>query len=252
MKNVRNSNRIMLLCAFIVLVTASILSIFLQPTENTALPFPHITVPLANISCAILCLVLIFLKKEHYKLEVFLCFIQSFFTTITGYETIGAFLYSALIIILFINKFFVTHFYPKVFILLIIWILITLSLISISLERFILELSVSVFFCSFYLFIFDKLKSQLSVFLPATQDSISRVEMPPPGSKISLQDYDLSERQVLLLKEYLISQKSYGQLSNKFNINLSTIKRDMSIAFEKFGVKDIKSLHILLLQYEIE
>lgn len=242
----------MLFCTFLVLTVASFLSITLPPTENTILRYPQITVPIVNFSSCIFCLILLFLKTEHYKLEILLCFVQSIFTTITGYETIGAFLYSAIIIILFINKFFVSHFYLKVFSLLIIWLCITLGLIPISVERFFLIIAVSIFFCSFYLFVFDKLKNQLSVFLPSNETFISKIKMPAPGSKLNLQDYDLSDRQIMLIKEYLVSQKSYAQLSNKFNIGLSTVKRDMSMAFERFGVKDIKRLHILLLQYEIE
>lgn len=240
---------LLIISSFAILSTASILSLFMPPTEGTILPFPQYTVPIFNFFCASLCLSLLFLKNKNL-VEYLILSIQSFSTTVTGYETLGAFLFTALFLLLFSNGFFKSKFKQKVFVLMLAWVLVCLTVLAFGIYRFILQIVTTVFFFSFFVFIYNKLSDQLSIFLPSKISS--SVQLPPPGEKLVLSDYGLSERQIKMVNDYLEKQSSYTQLGKKYNISPSTVKKDMQKVFTLLGVKDLKNLHILLLQYHVE
>ena len=240
---------LLIISSFLILITASILSLFMTPTEGTILPYPQYTVPFFNFLCAALCLSLLFFKNKNL-IEYLILAIQSFSTTITGYETLGAFLFTAFFLLLFCNGFFKTKLKRKIFSLMLAWFIICLSVLAFGIYRFILQIVTTLFFFSFFVFIYNKLSNHLSIFLP-TKISTS-VVLPKPGEELILSNYGLTERQVSMVKDYLEKQSSYTQLGNKYNISPSTVKKDMQKVFTLLGVRDLKNLHILLLQYIVK
>ena len=44
---------------------------------------------------------------------------------------------------------------------------------------------------------------------------------------------------------------SYKDLSEKYFVSLSTVKKDFSELFKIFGVTKLEELHLLLLQYKV-
>ena len=70
--------------------------------------------------------------------------------------------------------------------------------------------------------------------------------------KIHLEEFGLSERQINLVKDYLINKTGYKELGQKYFMSTSTVKKDMNDVFKKFDVKNINELYLLLIQYEVE
>lgn len=242
--------RVFLFFAFLVLVTASILSFILEPEYRTIIPFPKYSIPVINTSSALLCLLALINPKWHWS-QYLICFIQAISTTLTGYEHLGTFIYSALIIILFCNGAFKSKPKLKISIMMSIWILTLLGLIPFGIPRMILAYAVSFFYGAFYYFIYTKLKTMLSPLLPAASVQ-SSIELPPPGSEISFKDYGLTERQIKFVTEYIKDGVSYNFLVEKYFVSLSTVKSEMASIFRIFGVKNKEDLRILLLQYRIK
>lgn len=245
----RTYEKLMLVTAFIVLVTATIMSIINDNDIPTIIPYHTTTIPIINGSSALLCLALFFIKENFY-LQCVILFVQGICTTLTGYEVLGTFLYSAMFIILFCNKYFTTNTKKKLIPLIICWIITLLSLIPFGIQRFIFELIISAFFAGFYAYIYKKLEDYISVLTPVKY--IEFEFLPEKGSLLDLADYGLSERQIKLVKDYMDNRLSYKELSDKYYISVSTVKKDMATVFVKFGVKNINDLYILLSQYIIK
>ena len=106
--NKKKYEKLMILSAFIMLVMATVFSINNNNYVTTIIPLRTTIVPIINGATAFLCFILLFIK-ENYRLQSLILFIQGICTAITGYEILGAFLYSAMFVILFVNKFFTTN-----------------------------------------------------------------------------------------------------------------------------------------------
>ena len=92
----------------------------------------------------------------------------------------------------------------------------------------------------------------LSVFIPTKNNLESLINLPERGSKIHLEEFGLSERQINLVKDYLINKTGYKELGQKYFMSTSTVKKDMNDVFKKFDVKNINELYLLLIQFEVE
>lgn len=248
--------RVMCFFAFLVLLCAAVMS-FKHPREKTTvIPKQDITVFCINALSAATALFLI-IKPSIWQAQVSLLFVQAVSTTLTGYNTLGTFLYSAFIILCFANGFFKTRVRLKITCILLAWIAVLVGYGYYALQwgmRGIMYIHISVatslFFFAFYFYVYKKLEIlliPLTTVIP-TQD----IDLPPKGTFLYLSKYKLSERQIDLVLEYIKSQKSYTQMANQFHISTSAIKKDMSAVFEKFHVKNVKELHILLLQYVVK
>ena len=245
------SERCLFIFAFLVLLTASIISYYSEPSEYTILPYPSITVPILNTSCALLCFILIFIP-ENFICEILILTIQSINTTLTGYETLGTFLFTMILVICFINGFFKTHLKIKVGILLSLWLIVILGVIPYGWNRFFLEIAITSFFLGFYVYVYYKLKHLLESFVPVKVLPNRILKLPQPGSQLKLSSLGLSERQIKLVEDYLQTGDSYSKLAEKHYISTSTVKKDMTDVFSILGVKNLKEMHILLLQYDIK
>ena len=241
----------MILSAFIMLVMATVFSINNNNYVTTIIPFRTTIVPIINGATAFLCFILLFIK-ENYRLQSLILFIQGICTAITGYEILGAFLYSAMFVILFVNKFFTTNTKKKLIILVCIWILTIFSLLVISYTRFITVLIISFFFATFYAYIYKKTEDILSIFVPTKTNFLSNNALPKQGEELFLSKFDLSERQIILLKDFIKNKSTYNNLAKKYNVSISTVKKDMADIFTKFNVANNNELFILLSQFVVK
>ena len=91
-----------------------------------------------------------------------------------------------------------------------------------------------------------------SIFIPAKNNLEILNKLTERGSKIKLEEFGLSERQIKFVKDYLKNKSSYKELSEKYFISTSTVKKDMNDVFTKFNVKNINELYLLLIQFEVE
>lgn len=207
------------------------------------------TIPIINTASALACL-LALVKTEWHGLQYAVLFIQAVSTILTGYETLGIFLYSSLIILLFCNRFFVKNRYLKAAVLGGIWLITILGLIPFGWPRVILAYTTVFFFCTFYYFIYKKMERMLVQLLPPSKVRTS-VSLPEPGTQIDLKDFGLSERQIQFVGDYIKCGISYNDLSEKYMVSLSTVKSEMAKAMRQFGVKSKEDMRILLLQYKL-
>ena len=247
--NKTQTERIFLIFSFIILMIATVLSFILPAETRSVIPYPKIIIPFINTICTILCFLTIF-KMNWYMLQYAILFIESICTILTGYELLGIFLYSAFLIKLFVNGFFVKKLFPKIFILILIWLITILGLIPFGFERVILSYASLCFFCTFYLHIYKKMENDLIRYMPPVPVK-SEIKLPPYGEKLYLSDYNLSDRQNKFLMEYLKNGKSYKSMAEIFIVSESIIKTEMSRIQRKFGVKNREDLRVLLLQYEV-
>ncbi|MBQ5999049.1 MAG: hypothetical protein IJL70_06220 [Treponema sp.] len=251
--------RAMCFFAAIVLTIGSVMSFNHTPHLHTIFPKPEITIFLINATSAALCYFLV-IKPSNFYIQALIIFIQAITTTLTGFETLGTFLYESAIILCFCNGFFKNHIKIKIITLILIWLLVLIgfgyTIIYNNPERgkslLVLECAITVFFFSFYFYIYKKLESLLKVLVPAKKVHFSNLNLPQPGSVLNLNKYGLSERQIKLTMEYLHTEDNYETLSKKFFISKSTVKKDMSEVFYKFGVSNVNELHLLLLQYIVK
>lgn len=240
--------RTFLFSSFLILSLAAILSFILEPAAYTIIPNPKITVPVINTLCAVLAFLLLVTPTNIY-IESFILILQSLSTTLTGYELLGVFLYSANFILMFCYGFFRIRAKRKIIAYILFWLVITPGILPFGIDRYFLAIGTSFFIIGFYGFVYAKLQHILTPLIPAKLKT--KIPLPAPGSKLDLAAYNLTDRQIQLVKAYLATGNSYAQLAKKMNMSTSLIKKEMSETFTKLGVKNIKELHLLLLQYQL-
>ena len=96
------------------------------------------------------------------------------------------------------------------------------------------------------------LKAKLSCLFPQNVRENNTIIGKPAGSTISLSDYNLNERQITFLMEHLHNKMSYKELSEKYFVSLSTVKKIFADIFKIFNVSNIEELRLLLLQYQVK
>ena len=74
----------------------------------------------------------------------------------------------------------------------------------------------------------------------------------PAGSTISLSEYGLNERQSNFVIENIHNKLSYKEISEKYFVSISTVKKIFAEVFKIFNVSNIEELRILLLQYQVK
>lgn len=248
--------RIMCFFAAIVLLIGTVMSFNHTPLRYTIIPKPEVSIFIINLTCTLLCTFLI-VRPSNFYVQASIMLIQAITTTLTGFETLGTFLYESAIVLCFCNGFFKSNLKKKIYAFILIWILVLTGygyseIINNPVRgkyMIVLECGISFFFFSFYYYVYKKLESLLSVLVPAKKLLISKINLPVPGSTLSLKDYKLSERQIQFTLEYLKTKDNYESIAKKFFLSKSTVKREMTQVFPKFGVTNLNDLHMLLLQY---
>ena len=183
--------------------------------------------------------------------EVFVMLCESVLTTMTGYINLGIFLFYAILILMFAKGKFKNHPYQKLF------SLVTVHLISLFLAAkngwvfVFMGIAASLFYAAFFYMIYYILHEKLSFFLPA-QTQKNTVIKEKSGEPLHLSEYALSERQINFILEKLQNNASYKELSEKYFVSISTVKKDFAEVYKIFSVKNLEELQLLLLQYKVE
>ena len=252
-KKTVSAETIMHIAAVFILVIATGVSLVSTPDPYTVIPKVEITVPIINALCVVLALVLLFIPRNT-ALECSILAIQAVSTCLTGYESLGIFLFSALLLILFCDGFFKKHAVRRILILFVIWLAVLPGIIPHGIERYILAIAESIFIIAFYCFIYKKLESLLKplVTLYIPESICPAVKDIKKGDKLSLTSCGLNEREVQFTFDFLVNNKTYRQIADEQYVSISTVKKVMADVLKKFGVRNQNDLKILLLQYKIE
>ena len=96
------------------------------------------------------------------------------------------------------------------------------------------------------------MKAKLSCFIPNNVANNDVLNGKQPGSRIKLSDYSLTERQITFVLENVHNNLSYKDISDKYNVSVSLVKKVFSEVYKVFNVSKLEELRILLLQYQIE
>lgn len=217
----------------------------LLPVENL-----NYIYPIVHFICFILGLI-VFIKGNK-NLFFLVLQIESFISLTSDFALIGIFLFHSSIFIFYIDYYnskkankiirlcFLIHSLVLIYNFIIHWESAVLYLLSTVLTYFIFK------------YITELLKNKYSCFIPTTVTKLSKLVNLEPGSKIKLSDFGLTERQCNFIYDYIIKNLSYNDLSEKYYVSLSTVKKEFADSYKIFGVNKLEELHILLLQYQIE
>ena len=204
-------------------------------------------------TCAICSGILFFLPENHIA-TIILITLQVIHEIIVGYEHVGIIIGVIGIQLLFAWGYFRTHTVAKFATIYTVWIAaFTWILIRYTIDRYIFDLGVLFFATAAYLYVYYLLSDKLSYLLPAVEetDGGALISLPEKGSHIYLSEMELTEQQIEYIRYIMQTKKTYNEISAETGRNLSAVKREMSVLFKLFGVKNRDSLHLLLLQYDI-
>ncbi len=252
MKKLLTPGRVMYAFAFLVLCIATAMNLMTKIPFISVIPYTKYVEAVINGFCAVLALHLV-IRPDNLRLTCVIFLVESGLTTLIGFVGIGTLLFSALIITLFINGFFIRGRRLKIILLAVYWTIITVGLYpAFGFRPFIFEIALTFFYFAFFAFVYDKLKAKLSYLLPANDLSAPAVPLPPRGSELDLSSYGLSGRQIAFIHNCLEKDETYDGLAELYNVSTSVVKKDMAAACRAFGVKNREALRILLLQYKVK
>lgn len=241
--------RVVSVVAFVFLLTALGGGILMNGDPLSIIPYSKVVIITVHAICALLTFITIFRPSTSF--QIFILFTESVLTILTSYEMLGIlFFYCALAIImlkeLLINKSGVII--PILFVIHVISILLSFTH---GWPKTFIALGCTGFVYTFYLWIYSILKAKLSCLIPTNVTENQSIGPKRPGSTIKLSEYNLTERQITFVMDYL-NNSSYKELSDRYNVSISTVKKEFSDIFKIFGVSKIEELHMLLMRYVVE
>src|SRR5574344_2916048 len=239
------ADRIMIFFGFCALFAGTIGSLFFNAKFKSIIPHTEIIIPLINGSCAVAAAVLLFMP-ENLFLNAAILLVEAVATLLTGWNALGCFLFTALIVLLFCSGFFTTHPKAKAGTLGSVWLLTLLGVYPYGWDQIIFNAAVSVFMLSFFVCIYKILEEKLSFLLSkaTVQRAKESITLPTEGSELHLNDYGLSERQVTFVMGALKNGASYKELSSDYHVSLSTVKQELAKTYKIFGVANREQLCI--------
>ena len=183
---------------------------------------------------------------------VIIMMVESVLTILTAYEQLGIFFFYASLILLICKDLCGEKQIRIIPVLIIIHILSLLGTYTHGIKTMLLSISCSAYSFVFYMWIYKFIKAKFSCFWPKTVTENEILKDVKVGSSISLSDYNLSERQTCFILDNLYNNFSYKDLSSKYNVSVSTVKRTFTDICKIFKVNNLEELRFLLLQYQIK
>ena len=252
-----NPVRFVAFVSFLILLMGVFCSIFFTDPNvyKSIIPYPTVTIPVINIFSAT-CAFLLFIFPKIHCLAFFVLIPQIVSTTLTTHETLGAFLYVLLIVILHLNDFLSAKI-KKIIILVSIpiWFCLLLGCYVYGVVHFVMAYAETLFFfcilLSFKFFYENKFQSIMPI-INSNLYLSKKIKLPQPGEEINLSEFNLSKRQADFLISFIVYSLSYNQIATKFNSSLSLVKKEMSCCLEIFGCKNIATLKMILSHYVLK
>lgn len=242
--------RLMILFAGTVSFVGFIISITIEDFSKSFIPNFSVIVPIANITSAILCLFLFFFPK--FKIfQSLVAFGQGMIMVLNNLLFLGIFLYFLGIMLLFCNGYLKKNAALKLTYAISVLFLSFTPILFKSPHKYFMAIFFLLFIAFSYIYVYWKIRQNLFELFPFLANKLTNKQMPEPGSKLNLQDYKLSHRQIKILKAYINGSKNYKDIGEKFYISESLVKKEMVNICKCFGVQSIEVLLLLLQQYEI-
>lgn len=252
-KNTDYIERVVYLVGLIFLVIASVTGILLDGDKESIIEWilpSSIVIPAVHITCATLCLYLNF--KPSDALFIVIVIVESILLDLTNYVMLGIFFFYAAIILIVCKGLFIKK-QRKVLIFLGVLHFISLVCSATSGWPFmVINFGYSAFSLCFYLWIYYILKARFSCFLPSKVTNNQTIIKQKQGEAISLSEFKLSERQINFVLANIHENLSYKEISEKYFVSVSTVKKEFAEVYKVFDVSKLEELRILLLQYQVE
>jgi len=243
------TERVVAITASVFLTVAFIVGLLLHGDPECIIPYTNIIIPCIHALCVVLSFICIFYPK--FYLQFLIMQIESILTILTNLPFLGIFLFYGSVFIYMCQQYTVKHICHHLTFYLIAHIIAITLTYTHGWERTILSFFSSAFYASFFVWIYMILKTKFSCFTPSKVAYHSNLSNKKPGDTVKLSDYKLNERQRTFIIENLHNQLSYKALSEKYNVSVSTVKKEFSYIFDVFGVSKQEELHLLLLQYQV-
>ena len=252
-KNNINKERVVSLVGFIFLVVAAITGFMWNGDQYSILHRimdTAILIPWTHVICAAMTFYLIFKPKNI--LFIVILNIESILLLLTDYTQLGIFFFWASIILIFVKDIFKNKYKLVISILFFIHILALLGSYTHGWKTTVLSIGNTAFCFVFYSWIYSILKAKLSCFLPSNVSNNQTIYNKKPGEIIKLSDYNLTERQITFVLENIYNNLSYKEISDKYFVSISTVKKTFAEVYKIFNVTKLEELRILLLQYQVK
>lgn len=250
-----NPERVVSVVGFCFLLIAAIISLILDGDRNSILEKvadTSILIPCVHFFCVAWCFIMLFKPSDVSFIGIVT--IESVLTILTNYDQLGIFFFYSSIMLIMCKGFTSRRGTPKLLIgiLTFLHILALLGTYPHGWAKTVIAFSSSVFSCVFYIWVYYILKAKLSCFIPRNVSNNDVIIKKQPGSVINLEEYGLNERQKTFVIENLHNNLSYKDISEKYNVSVSLVKKVFSEVYKIFNVSKLEELRILLLQYQIK
>jgi len=252
-RNRISSERVVAVVGLVFLIVAAIVSLMLNGAPGSIIEKvapTSIVIPTVHFICVGLALVFLITKNLYVMISIFA--IESELTILTNYEELGIFFFYAALILILCKDLIKEKPHKKIFWMFLVHLITLVLTYPHGFVYTIIDISYSVFCFAFYMWIYYSLKSKLSCLFPKNVRDNEAIKGKPAGSVIKLSDYNLNDRQKTFLLEHLRNKLSYKDLSEKYFVSLSTVKKIFADTFKIFNVSNIEELRLLLLQYQVE
>ena len=246
------NERVVSAIGFCFLVIATITSFLNDGDPNSILELicpSKIIIFVIHFLCSCYAFFLIFKPSDIGY--VIIMMVESVLTMLTSYEQLGIFFFYASLILIICKDLAGKKMGNIIPALIVIHVLSLIGTFTHGLKVTLLSIASSAYSFIFYLWIYKYLKAKLSCFWPKTVTQNEVLKDVKIGNILKLSDYELNERQITFVLENLYNNLSYKDLSSKYNVSVSTVKRTFTDICKVFKVNNLEELRFLLLQYQI-
>lgn len=213
-------------------------------------PIALYLIPSIHVLTSIILIPLII--KDNMLIKFFLFQIESCVAIYTGFETLGMFLFYSSIFLMYIFYFSDKEHTYSVLIFFVIHLFFIFIDPCATIFTKIINIASSIYMMIMFIYCYSILRNKFSSFIPKAVTVNSNIANKKPGELLKLTDYNLTERQINFVYDYIINNLSYKTLSEKYFVSISTVKKEFTDIYKVFGVNKLEELHILLLQYKLE
>ena len=252
-RNRISSERVVAVVGLLFLLVSGIVSVLLDGDPKSIIEKiapTNIVIPVIHFLCVGLAIVLLITQNLYFMITIFL--LESELTILTHYEQLGIFFFYAALILILCKDLVKKEPRKKIFVMFLVHLITLVLSYPHGINRMIINISYSVFCFAFYFWIYYNLKAKLSCLFPQNVRENNTIIGKPAGSTISLSDYNLNERQCTFVLENIHNKLSYKEISEKYFVSISTVKKIFAEVFKIFNVSNIEELRILLLQYQVK
>lgn len=252
-RNRISSERVVAVIGLVFLIVAAIVSLMLDGAPGSVIEKiapTSIVIPIVHFICVALAVVFLITKNTYVMISIFA--IESELTILTNYEELGIFFFYAALILILCKDLIKDKPRKKIIWMFVIHLLTLVLTYPHGIVYTLVDISYSIFCFAFYIWIYYTLKAKLSCLFPKNVRDNNTLKGKPAGSIIKLSDYNLNERQRTFLMDHFYNKLSYKDLSEKYFVSISTVKKIFAEIFKIFNVSNIEELRLLLLQYQVK